>query len=260
MADSSSEIKLKHLSINIADGIGTITICRPPHNAYNSELFENIYEAFLDILAPDDRVKVIIVTGGIRNCFGAGAYLDQLFGPGIAEDLREKRDYTFHRVRIKYSEIARIPKPTIAAINGVCIGASLELALMCDLRVASELAYFSLPEADLKIITTGGATVYLPRIIGAGRAKEMLLLGRRISAQTALDWGLVNWLTPQREVFSFAKRIAEDLLKKHEPSLHAFKDVIDFGLEHGIEKGFYYESETFIRLMRTKLVENGEAR
>jgi enoyl-CoA hydratase/carnithine racemase len=258
MIDGPVEIKLKHLTIDIADGIGTITICRPPHNAYNSELFENIYEAFLDILQHDDRVRVIIVTGGIRNCFGAGAFLEQLFGAGIADDLKQQRDHTFHRVRVKYSEIARIAKPTIAAINGICIGASLELALMCDLRVASDIAYFGLPEADLKIVTTGGATVYLPRIIGAGRAKEMLLLGRRINAQTALNWGLVNWLVPQQEVLSYAKKIAGDLLKKHDPSLHAFKDIIGYGLEHGIEEGFTYEVESFIRLMREKLVENGE--
>jgi enoyl-CoA hydratase/carnithine racemase len=260
MVNRPSEIKLKHLTVEIADGIGAITVRRPPHNAYNSELFEDLYAAFLDILRDDERARVIIVTGGIRNCFGAGADLDQLFGPGIADDLRQRRDETFHRIRHKYSAIAQIPKPIIAAINGVCIGASLELALACDLRVASELAYFSLPEAELKIITTGGASVWLPRLIGVGRAKEMLLLGRRVNARTALDWGLVNWVVPQREVLAFSRKIAADLLKKHDSSLHAFKATVNYALDHTVDEGFTHEVETFIRLMRTKLVENGETR
>lgn len=257
---SATALRFKYVTIEVTNHIAIVTITRPPRNAMNSEAFDNIYAALLDVLRDDDDVRVVVITGGLRNSFGVGAELDQLFGPGVTQDLIDRNDEPFHRIRVRFEEIAKYPKPIVAAINGVCMGASLELAIICDYRVASELAYFSLPETDIEIITTAGATVWLPRLIGVGRAKEMLMLGRRINAKTALEWGLVNRMVPQKEVLKTAMQVAEQFSSKYMPAVMAMKRCVTEFIDLPVEEGMRREVDEFIKLMRHKLVERKSGR
>jgi methylglutaconyl-CoA hydratase len=142
-------------------------------------------------LVADPEVRAIVVTGAGDKAFCAGA------------DLKERQGMTTDDVRVQVglyrSELGVLdhsPKPVIAALNGVAFGGGLELALVCDLRVAAQHAELALPETSLGIIPGAGGTQRLPRIVGEARAKEMILLGRRLSAAEALAWGLVNRVTP----------------------------------------------------------------
>jgi enoyl-CoA hydratase/carnithine racemase len=139
----------------------------------------------------NESVRAIVVTGAGDRAFCAGA------------DLKERREMSDADVRTQLDlyrselgAIDRSPKPVIAAINGVALGGGLELALACDLRVAAPTALFGLPETSLAIIPGAGGTQRLPRVVGEGRAKELVLLGRRLSADEALAWGLVNRVAP----------------------------------------------------------------
>src|SRR4030095_10434814 len=130
----------------------------------------------LEAWEADPAVAAVVLTGGIRNAFCTGGDLQELFGDDMATLGAPGRAPLFELYHHMYTRIEASPNPTVAAINGVAIGGGLELALVCDLRVASELAYFSMPELKHGIIPGLGATQRLSRFIGVGRAKEMLFL------------------------------------------------------------------------------------
>ena len=152
--------------------------------------------------ATDEKVRAIVITGSGDKAFCAGA------------DLKERQGMTENDIRVQVelyrSELGpldRSPKPVIAAINGVALGGGLELALVCDMRIAAPHAVLGLPETTLGIIPGAGGTQRLPRILGEARAKEMILLGRRLTAIEALNWGLVNRIAPT------GKSVAEDAVE-----------------------------------------------
>ena len=241
------------LTATIDSGIGLITLKRPPTNSFSSDLFRECFQRFEE-MEKDEKVHVIVITGGIRNCFSSGGDLDELFGDGTANDLKRGYYHGFLNVQKGFRHIEKCPKPVIAAINGVCMGAGLELALSCDLRVASELSYFSLPEANKKIIPGIGGTQRLTRLIGVGRAKEMLMLGKMIRARTALEWGLVNWIVPPGQVVPFAREKARELTAAPLPVLATIKELVAAAQEETIQKGLDREVELFIDLMKQKLL------
>ncbi len=243
----------KQVIVTIENCVGLITLKRPPHNAFSSGLFGEMFRQFNE-LEKNDAVCVIVITGGIRNCFSSGADLDELFGEGTATDLSQENYQGFTGVQKAFKHIEKSAKPVIAAINGVCIGAGLELALSCDLRVASELSYFSLPEVAKKIIPGIGGTQRLTRLIGAGRAKEMLMLGKMVRAETALEWGLVNWIVPPDKVLHTALEKAGELGKIPLSSLAAVKELVSCAQEERLEAGLDREVELFIDLMKQKLL------
>jgi enoyl-CoA hydratase/carnithine racemase len=159
-------------------------------NALSHETLVGIGQLVRQAIA-DRAVRAIVLTGAGDKAFCAGA------------DLKERKDMTEDEVRarlLQYREeigvLDHSPKPVVAAINGIALGGGLELALACDLRVAAPSAFVGLPETTLGIIPGAGGTQKLPRIVGEARAKEMILLGRRISATDALAWGLVNRVSP----------------------------------------------------------------
>lgn len=192
----------------------------------------------------DNEVRAIVVTGAGDKAFCAGA------------DLKERQGMTSDDVRVQVglyrSELSVLdhsPKPVIAAINGVAFGGGLELALVCDLRVASSTAELALPETTLGIIPGAGGTQRLPRIVGEARAKEMILLGRKLTAQQALDWGLVNRVAPDgadllEDVLQWILPIANGAPIAQSAALRAidtsFDTTLDLGLE--LERVFYDET------------------
>ncbi len=163
----------------------------------------------------------------------------------------------FVKAHEMYIEIENCRKPLIAALNGVTIGAGLELALLCDIRIASEIAFFSLPEAkpELSIIPGLGGTIRLPKVIGAARAKEMLYSAKMIRAKTALEWGLVNTLAPAKEVLNESIDFARKLAENNDTAIQTMKKCINYAVDHDIKKGIEYEVKLFAEMMRLKLVE-----
>jgi methylglutaconyl-CoA hydratase len=184
--------------------------------------------------ATNDSVRAIVITGAGDKAFCAGA------------DLKERQGMTEDDVRVQVglyrSELGlidRSPKPVIAALNGVAFGGGLELALMCDLRVAAPHASLGLPETTLGIIPGAGGTQRLPRIVGEARAKEMILLGSRITAEQALAWGIVNAIAPAgKSIVDFACEwiapIANGAPIAQAAALLAIDTSFDASLEHGL--------------------------
>jgi enoyl-CoA hydratase/carnithine racemase len=192
----------------------------------------------------DPSVRAIVITGAGDKAFCAGA------------DLKERQGMTPDDVRVQVglyrSELGvldRSPKPVIAAINGVAFGGGLELALVCDLRVASASAELALPETTLGIIPGAGGTQRLPRIVGEARAKEMILLGRKLSAHEALAWGLVNRVAPGGtsvldDALAWIEPIANGAPIAQSAALRAVDASYDVTLEHGLELERVFYDET----------------
>jgi methylglutaconyl-CoA hydratase len=195
--------------------------------------------------AENPSIRAIVVTGAGDKAFCAGA------------DLKERQGMSENDVRVQVelyrSELGpldRSPKPVIAAINGVAFGGGLELALVCDLRVAASHAQLALPETTLGIIPGAGGTQRLPRVVGEARAKEMILLGRRLSADEALAWGLVNRVTPA------GTNVVDDTVAWLEPIANgapvaqaAALEAIDRAWAMGVEMGLELEKVSYDKLL-----------
>ena len=238
---------------------GIIKLKKPPRNSIGSWLLDAIYDK-IDSCEKDERISSIIITSCIRGVFCDGADRDELFGPWISGLVAEKNYDRFIRAHEMYIEIENCKKPLIAALNGVTIGAGLELALLCDIRIASELAFFSLPEAkpELSIIPGLGGTIRLPKVVGASRAKEMLYTGKMVRADTGLQWGLVNKLAPVKKVLKEALDFACTLAENNDTAIHTMKKCINFAVDNDVRKGIEYEVDLFAKMMRKKLIENSQ--
>jgi enoyl-CoA hydratase/carnithine racemase len=185
--------------------------------------------------ATNASIRAIVITGSGDKAFSAGA------------DLKERQAMSENEVRAQIalyrSELAaldRCPKPVVAAINGVALGGGLELALVCDLRVAARHAELGFPETSLGIIPGGGGTQRLPRLVGEGRAKELVLLARRLSAEEALAWGLVNRVTPRGthvvdDAIAWLSPVAQGAPIAQAAALEAIDHALDVPLAVGLE-------------------------
>src|SRR5690348_12278414 len=174
-----------------ADGVAVLRIDRPPLNALSSALLDEITSSARD-LGGDPDVKAVVVLGGAK-AFAAGADITEFGGPDEARAIGR-------RFRDAYDAIGEIPRPVIAAINGVALGGGLELALACDLRLAADNARVGQPEILLGVIPGAGATQRLPRLVGPARAKELIWSGRQVQADEALAMGLVDRVVPANEL------------------------------------------------------------
>ncbi|HHT9106403.1 MAG TPA: enoyl-CoA hydratase/isomerase family protein [Candidatus Wujingus californicus] len=249
-----NHIEFEEIKAENGKAIGVIYMKKPPRNSIGSWLLDAIYDK-MDQYEGDDSIGAIIISSKLRGVFSDGADRDELFGSWISGLVAEKNYERFHRAHEMFVEIENCKKPVVAAINGVAIGAGLELALLCDLRIASELSFFSLPEAkpELSIIPGLGGTQRLPRFIGTARAKEMLFLGKMIRAETAMEWGLVNQIVPHKEVLKQTIEIAKTLLERDVKAIKEMKKCINFAGENDIIEGIEYEVSLFSEMMRLKL-------
>lgn len=217
------------------DGVGIITLNRPERlNAINYQLAVDL-DQVMDEMAEDEEVKAVILTGAGRG-FCAGADIKELATPG-ARPLPVGRRYTF------FNKLEDLDKPVIAAINGPANGGGLELALVCDFRIASEAATFGLGEVKLGVIPAGGGTARLPRLIGAARAKELLYFGDRIDAQEAYRIGLVNKVVPAEGLIEEARRWAAELAERPPLSLRMLKSCVNVGLGMDLAGALDYEAK-----------------
>src|SRR2546425_5843966 len=201
-------MEFQNLKLAIADRIATLTISREKAlNALNSETLEELRGAFLR-LRHDDQAAGVILTGAGEKAFVAGADVKEMAG----YQPLQARDFSLRTHHI-LGLIEKLGKPVIAAVNGFALGGGCELAMACHLRVASENARLGQPEVKLGIMAGAGGTQRLPRLVGKGRALEILLTGEMISATEAFRIGLVNRVVPPVELIPTCKSIIQQMLK-----------------------------------------------
>src|SRR6187431_2547418 len=220
---------------DISEAIATLTIDRPDvKNALNLETVEQVRAALRTIDA-DPSVGVVIVTGAGESAFVSGADINDIRARGRAEGLAAINSSLF-------AEIERFPRPTIAAINGYALGGGCELALACDIRIAADTAKFGQPELGLGIIPGAGATQRLPRIVGLGRAKHLILTGEIIDAKQALEMGLVSAVTPPGQVQIRAREMAKRILRQGPLAAKLAKLALNASARVDLDSGLLIET------------------
>jgi enoyl-CoA hydratase len=229
----------------VVDGVATVTLNRPEvHNAMNDDMRRDLWACF-EGLVTDDGVRVVVVTGAGGKAFSAGADIREFTAPQVPTVFREAR----RRVEFR-SLMERCPQPIIAAIGGHCFGGGLELALACDIRLASADSRLGLTEVDLAIIPGGGGTQRLPRVVGRGKALELILTAARIDAAEALRIGLIERLVPAGESLKAAQELAATLAAKAPVALRYAKEAVVKGLELPLADGIRLEGD-LSTLLRT---------
>ena len=194
----------------------------------------------------DDEVSVVILTGS-EKVFAAGA--------DIKEIVQIKTPYDAHQfvsqIQFLFDEIERFPKPVIAAVSGLALGGGCEMSMACDVRIAAENAMFGQPEINIGVIPGAGGTQRLPRLVGVGRAKEMLYTGDPIDAKEAYRIGLVNKVVPVASLMDEAKKMASKFIKQPGFVLRITKKVVNDGIEMDIRSALAYEARCFEMLFST---------
>ena len=228
----------KNLNYEVSEGIATITFTREKAlNALNNETVKEIDQAISKIKT--DKVRVLIFKGSGR-AFIAGADITEFKGRTTAET----KAFSLDLQRV-LNEIELLPIPVIASINGFCLGGGNELAMACDLRIASTKALFGQPEIKLGIIPGAGGTQRLPRLVGKTIAKEMILLGDNISSERALSIGLVNKVVEPEELDSTVQELASKLANGPSFALGQAKEAIDRGTEMSWLDAIQMEANVF---------------
>jgi enoyl-CoA hydratase/carnithine racemase len=230
------------------DGVVSVRLDRPPLNALSGALLDELATTARD-LGEDASVKTVVVLGGAK-AFAAGADISEFGGPDEARAISR-------RFRAAFDAIAGIPRPVIAAINGVALGGGLELALACDLRIAADNARVGQPETLLGVIPGAGATQRLPRLIGPSRAKELIWSGRQVTADEALSIGLVDRVVPATELEDAALAWAGSFASGAVVAMGVAKIVIDGGLAARLDEGLTLETEAFAEVFGTEDAQTG---
>ena len=245
----------EHILLERDDAIAIITLNRPKQlNALNAAILNDI-SAALDALADDDQARAIIITGSGDRAFAAGADIGELAQIQSANEGRRMAQRSHQLGR----QIADLPKPIIAAINGFALGGGLELALACDVRIASETAQVGLPEVSLGIMPGWGGTQRLARLVGPGAAKLLMMTGERIDANEALRLGIVERVVPAAELTTTAKQIAQKIASLPPLSIDAIKQAVNHGLNMSLEDANAYEASLFGELTVTEDCKEGTA-
>ena len=241
----------ENLLLDVRDRVATITVNRPDKlNALNDATIAEIGRA-IDQLVADPEVGGIVITGAGR-AFVAGADIAVLSAQGPVEARTRAREGQAVFRRIEMS-----PKPVIAAVNGFALGGGCELAMACHLRVASEAAQFGQPEVKLGITPGFGGTQRLARLVGRGRALQLLLTGERITAEEALRIGLVNAVVPASELMSAVHAMMSQMLANAPLALALCIEAVDCGLDMGIDEGCALEANHFGLLAATADMREG---
>lgn len=233
------------IQYEVADGVATVTLNRPDVlNAMNDAMRRELTACFGAIATAED-IRVCVVTGAGERAFSAGADIREFVEPLVPVRFREQR----RRLDFRQA-MDRCPQPIIAAIRGYALGGGLELALACDIRIAGEDAQLGLTEINLAIIPGGGGTQRLPRLIGRGKALEMILTGERIGAADALRIRLVERVVSTAEVVPAATEMARQLAAKAPIALRYAKEAVVKGLELPLGDGIRLEND-LATLLRT---------
>jgi enoyl-CoA hydratase/carnithine racemase len=238
----------QYIRTEVEDRVATLTIDHPPVNSFNAEVISELGEAVDELLA-DDEVRAVVITGGGTSAFVAGADIPEikrmLEQPGGLKMVVDAGQALF-------TKIERATKPIIAAIDGFCLGGGMELALVCHMRICSDRSRLGQPEINLGIIPGWGGTQRLPRLIGRGKAIELILTGDMIQAQEAYSIGLVSKVVPAGAVVEEARDLARKIAAKSRLPTAAALRAIDAGLRTSLEEGLKTEMDEFAGLQDTE--------
>ncbi len=227
------------------DGIAHITLNRPKSlNVYNIQMRDDLYEVLMAI-RDDNEVKIGIFRGAGEKAFCAGADLSEFLTappPVMARQVRFQRDI--------WGLFLSIPQPLIAALHGYVLGSGIEIALCCDIRIASEDVRFGLPEVGLGIIPAAGGTQTLPRLIGRGKALEILLTNQWVDAEEAYRIGLVNHVVPREKLLQDAEEMARKIASYDPVAVRYAKQAVVKGLDLTLAQGLDLEKRLAARLAR----------
>jgi enoyl-CoA hydratase len=238
-------VSYQAIRLDRQDHVATITLDRPDVlNAMNTTMRQELTEVF-GTLRRDEDVRAILVTGAGERAFSAGADIREFLESPTATQFRDNRKHLDFR-----REMDRCPQPIIAAIRGFALGGGLELALACDIRIAADDAQVGLTEVNLAIIPGGGGTQRLARLIGRGKALEMILTGMRVPAAEALRIGLVERVVPVAELAEASRALACTIADKAPIALRYAKEAVVGGLELPLEAGLRLEND-LATLLRT---------
>lgn len=245
------ELEFDNLEFEVEDGVAVITLNRPEAlNALNGDLMLELGIA-LDIAAGSDGVRAVILTGSGRS-FIAGADINEF--RNLGQDPFAGRDAALQGQDV-LANLAAMPVPTIAAINGFAFGGGLEVALACDLRVAQPGARMGLPEVGLGLIPGYGGTQRLPRLIGPSRAMDLIFTGRHVEAEEALQLGLVNRVS--EGALAGARELAAQMLRNAPISLGVAKEAIVRGMATDLNNGLEIEADLFGFISTTSDMKEG---
>lgn len=229
------------------DQIATITLNRPKNmNAINNEFIDEL-DQILNEIATNDEIGAVIITGS-EKVFAAGADLKEISGISTPVDAHS----FVSRVQSVFNKIERSEKPFIAAVSGLALGGGCELSMACDIRIAAENAMFGQPEIKVGVIPGAGGTQRLPRLIGLGRAKELLYTGDPVDAQEAYRIGLVNKVVPIELLMDEARKMAGKFIKQPRFTLKITKMVVNEGINMDIQSALAHEARCFELLFSTE--------
>ncbi len=241
-----------NILVETADNIAVLTINRPNQlNALNSETIAELSSAFKG-LEEDSNVKAIIITGSGEKAFVAGADIKEFYQFDVVQgkELATKGHETL------FNLVQNLSTPVIGAVNGFALGGGLELAMSCHFRLASDNAKLGLPEVTLGVIPGYGGTQRLAHLVGKGRAMEMIMTAKMISADEALNYGLVNYVTSQEELMDTCKKIALKIVKNSSVAISSAIRAVNAGYTDGVN-GFDVEIEEFGKCFGTEDFKEG---
>ena len=231
---------MNNLKLETSEGIALVTIDLPKAlNALNSETLGELNECLKELEQRKD-IRVILLTGGGQKAFVAGADISEMVNaaPAGGRAMALLADEAFCRLE-------NMPQVTIAAVNGYALGGGCEIAMACDIRIAAENAVFGQPECGLGIIPGFGGTQRLARLVGKGRAKELIFTCGRIDAQEAYRIGLANKVVPQAELLDACRAMAKTIMSKGSYAVSVAKAVINAGLDMDLANGLKMEADAF---------------
>ena len=230
------------LELDVADGIATITLNRPPVNVMHIPMMAELNAVLETMLADADLAAIVLRADGKAFC--AGVDVSDHTAEKVGEMIRQ-----FHGI---FRKLAATDALTIAVVSRAALGGGCELALACDLRIASENAVFGLPEVKLGVIPGYGGTQRLPRLVGPGFALEMVMTGRMVKADEALAMGLVNRVVPADELEAVVQKLAETILANGPLAVRAGKEAVQEGLQEPLGGGLEIEARLFGGLTGTE--------
>ena len=231
--------------------IGIVTVNRPQQmNSMNSLTRSELAEAF-NFLESDKDIAVILLTGSEGKAFIAGADIKEFLNQTLETEKQLEEDWIITTI------ISNLKKPVIAVIDGFCLGGGLELAMSCDLRIASDRSKLGQPEINIGIIPGAGGTQRLTRLIGEGRAMEMILTGRMITAEEAFSYGIINFVYDSDDLMDEAIQIANTIGEKSKYAVERAKKSVKAVSEMNLKDGLKLEREMFIECLNSEDGEEG---
>jgi enoyl-CoA hydratase len=232
---------MENLLVEYDGAVAIVTVNRPRAlNALNIQTLSELSDVFAELSQKPEEIKAIILTGAGEKSFVAGADIAEI------RELDMVSGKAFARRGLNvFLQIEKMRIPVIAAVNGFALGGGCELAMACHLRIAAETAKFGQPEINLGLIPGYGGTQRLPRLVGRGRALELLLTGRMMTAAEAKEWGLVNIVVPQTDLLETARKLAVELTAKPPLAVSAILEAVDSGLQVGQDQAMQIEANLF---------------